>query len=264
MKKLAAFYFSGTGNTKYVAEKLCALLAPQYEVMLYDIADVEYSENKITKADTLMLAFPIYGSCPPIPMRRFLYANKSAFYGKETIIIVTQYMFSGDGAASLGRTAEKFGAKVKYAEHFIMPNNISDCNILKVRNGEDISDMLNKTDKRIEKFADVILKEKRRRRGFNIISHGIGFLSQRALFRKHEPNKRSLLKIDRTKCTGCGACVKRCPVGNLFMEDGAVKTKNECVLCYRCVNLCPQKSIALIGKSAPKSQYKGPYIGNRG
>ncbi|MCI8595357.1 MAG: flavodoxin family protein [Clostridia bacterium] len=35
MRKLGAFYFSGTGNTRYVTEKLCGLLKNNFEVKRY-------------------------------------------------------------------------------------------------------------------------------------------------------------------------------------------------------------------------------------
>ena len=256
IKKLAAYYFSGTGNTKYVTEKRCESLKPEYDCSVYDISHAP-NADEMKQADLILFAFPVYGSAPPQPMRRFLYNNKDRVSGKKLAIIVTQYMFSGEGAASLGRAAEKYGGRVEYAEHFNMPNNISDCNIFKIRNGEDIIPMLEKTDMRIEAFAKKILSGVRFRRGFGVASHALGFLSQRALFRKGESKKRDKLKIDGGRCTGCGACVKQCPAGNLVLSNGKARPSNVCALCYRCVNLCPNKAITLIGKHAPEVQYKG-------
>lgn len=256
MKKLAAYYFSGTGNTKYVTEKLCGLLSKKYEVSITDVTKFK-DINAFINADIVLIAFPIYGGAPPIPVRKFACKIREYALGKEFIVVATQYMFSGDGAASLGRALINWGGEVNYAEHINMPNNISDCKFLKIKNGDELADILEKADRRIEKFAEKILSEQKFRRGFNIISHAVGYLSQRALFRKHEREKTSKLTVDENICTGCGACAAKCPVGNLYVENGKAHTHNKCALCYRCVNLCPRGAIRLMGKSAPAVRYKG-------
>lgn len=258
MKKLAGFYFTGTGNTKYVAERLCRRLGEKYDAELHEISDGD-SGAEIANADTLLLAYPIYGSTPPVPMREFLYRHRAAVVGKEVIIAVTQYMFSGDGAASLGRAAAKYGANVRYAEHFRMPNNLSDCKVFGIRNGIDTEEMLAAADSKIDRFASKILAEKKTLRGFGIFSHALGYFSQRALFRKHEEQKRKKFRVDPAKCVGCGACVHCCPVGNLVLRDGKAEGKGKCALCYRCVNICPHRAIAIFGKNTPDVQYKGIY-----
>ena len=119
MKKLSAFYFTGTGNTRYVAVRLCKKLSSVYATSAYGISSEADFSSAIKSADCVMLAFPVYGSSPPVPMRRFVYKYASQLCGKEVIIIATQYLFSGDGAASLGRTdGGKTGRQVKVCRRF--------------------------------------------------------------------------------------------------------------------------------------------------
>lgn len=131
MEKLKAYYFTGTGNTRYVTEKLCGYLQDRYDTETFDVTKTA----SVSSADLLLFAFPVYGSSPPKPMVRFVLNNAQKIRGQECIVIATQYKFSGDGAASLGRLLEKTGAKVSFAEHFNMPNNLSDCAMFKIRNG---------------------------------------------------------------------------------------------------------------------------------
>ena len=121
MKKLTAFYFSGTGNTRYVTEELCRRLSPGYQTQVLDISEPADQEAALSSAESVLLAFPIYGSSPPVPMRRLVYKHIPQLKDKELIVVATQYLFSGDGAASLGRTIERLGGRVSYAEHFDMP-----------------------------------------------------------------------------------------------------------------------------------------------
>lgn len=55
-------------------------------------------------------------------------------------------------------------------------------------------------------------------------------------------------KVDRKKCTGCGACVEVCPVEAIKMvNDVAVIDENECTECGLCVDECPEDAISLPG-----------------
>ena len=138
MEHLCAFYFSGTGNTRHIAKFLTQRLSSRFETELFDVAS-PISDGALQKADVVLLAFPIYGSAPPIPMREFVARFRSHWAGKRVIIAETQYFFSGDGAASLGRTLEHYGARVIAAEHFNMPNNLADCKMFPIKNGEEIA-----------------------------------------------------------------------------------------------------------------------------
>lgn len=257
MKKLNAFYFSGTGNTRYITLRLCEKLSFLYETKAYDISDDADFSAFLENADFILLAFPIYGSSPPLPMRRFVHRYAKAFQNKEAIVIITQYMFSGDGAASLGRTIEKFGGKVKVAEHFNMPNNLSDCKMFAVRNGIELQRTLDKAEKRMDRIVKKLAEGKSFRRGFNPLSHAVGYYCQRKFWRRGESDKKDALRIDSEKCVGCGLCEKRCPVKNIALSDGCAHSRGKCVFCYRCINVCPKKAIALFGKQTPEKQYKG-------
>ncbi|NVM55623.1 MAG: 4Fe-4S binding protein [Candidatus Helarchaeota archaeon] len=51
--------------------------------------------------------------------------------------------------------------------------------------------------------------------------------------------------IDQEKCSGCGTCIDRCPVGAIILEDVAIVNRNKCLGCGLCASNCPEEAITL-------------------
>lgn len=243
-------YFSGTGNSQYIAQNFAA----QMGAVCHSIEeDVDFSAL-IAAADTVAFCYPIYGSSVPRLMRDFVNAQEAALQTKKLIVFCTQMMFSGDGARAFTDLLPGSAARVIYAEHFNMPNNISNLWFFPIRERE----RRRKQAKADRKLARVCLEVQQgivRRRGWGRFSHWLG-LSQSSGWPKVEEKKRSSFLADQD-CTRCGLCVRRCPMQNLRLDDTGISQQDRCMLCYRCVNLCPQKAATVLLHTKPKTQYKG-------
>ncbi|MFC1486843.1 4Fe-4S binding protein [Thermoproteota archaeon] len=78
-----------------------------------------------------------------------------------------------------------------------------------------------------------------------------------ALFHRFPPFKWvSVLRLDKVeeKCTKCGICKRICPtqVTEVYDEKGGDVTTSSCILCLRCVEMCPYED-ALQLKAAGKT-----------
>lgn len=52
--------------------------------------------------------------------------------------------------------------------------------------------------------------------------------------------------IDKSKCTGCGACVDECPSEAIAIQDDkAAVDVDACVDCGVCVDACPEEAISM-------------------
>jgi NAD-dependent dihydropyrimidine dehydrogenase PreA subunit len=83
-----------------------------------------------------------------------------------------------------------------------------------------------------------------KKRGFNIGSRILG-LPQGLLWPLFERKAQKSVRIN-SDCTQCGLCDSVCPVN-----------KQSCIVCYRCVNQCPEKAITVLFHGKVREQYKG-------
>ncbi len=249
---MVVFYFSGTGNTRYIAKRFSRRMNAE----CYSIEEHADFDFLIRKEKTVAVCYPVYGSMVPRIMREFTEKYKTALMKKKLIILCTQMMFSGDGARAFARLLPGCDRNVIYAEHINMPNNICNFFLFPITERERIRKKKN-ADQKVERICREVKSAKIRRRGWSRFSTLLG-KSQNTGFPELEQKHRSSFKADET-CIGCGLCVKRCPMGNLVLnEDGRVEQKDNCTLCYRCVNICPRRAATVMIHAKPKKQYKGP------
>ena len=251
---MVTLYFSGTGNTKYIAQQY----SKRMNCGCYSIEDNIDFIKVISMNECICVCFPIYDSRVPRIFREFIHKYRELFKDKQLIILVTQMFFSGDGARSLTDLFPKNYLHVLYAEHFNMPNNV--CNIpflwkIWVKNGRLNDKKLYKANKKLKKTCNDIKSGRVVKRGFNVFSKILG-LCQGSFAEKIEERGKVSVKT-YSDCTGCGICVKICPMKNLELIGGKIEHKNNCTICYRCVNTCPQKAITALINRKPKIQYHG-------
>ena len=58
------------------------------------------------------------------------------------------------------------------------------------------------------------------------------------------------------ECTGCGWCVRHCPVHNIERTDGGASFGDECTLCMRCYSFCPAQAIQSTEKTRDVRKYR--------
>lgn len=70
-------------------------------------------------------------------------------------------------------------------------------------------------------------------------------------------NNRYLIRIDEDACIACEACLERCWMGALKMENGKlVREEKRCIGCGLCVRACPTDALILDEKEGAKIPLK--------
>lgn len=255
---MVGVYFSGTGNTKYCVEKF---------LMYYQSDGKSFSiENKdvikaIRENKDIVFGYPIYYSNLPKIVKDFIIKHKSLFVNKNIFIITTMDLFSGDGAGCAARLFQKYNANITGGLHLKMPDCIGDVKLLKKTLDKNCQLVID-ADKKIKIAANKLHIGNPTKDGLGVFSHIAGLLGQRLWFNHMVKDYSDKLKIDKSKCIGCGKCVTLCPMKNLSVSNKKAVSKNHCTMCYRCISNCPQRAITLLGKEVFEQSKIEKYIKN--
>ncbi|MDE6663841.1 MAG: 4Fe-4S dicluster domain-containing protein [Lachnospiraceae bacterium] len=237
-------YFSGTGNTKFCVDKF---------IKEYDNSEnsfpIEDNETlkKIENHNEIVIGYPVQYSNIPKILRDYVVDNRNIWNGKNIFIIATMGLFSGDGAGILARLLKKYGAVIVGGLHLKMPDSIGDVKALK-RNFEENRALVMKAEEKICKTVQAIKNGKPPREGLGILYHLAGLFGQRLYFGGKTKKYTDKLKINSSKCIGCGLCEKLCPMHNITLSNGIALSGDKCTMCYRCISKCPKQAITLLGK----------------
>jgi ferredoxin/menaquinone-dependent protoporphyrinogen IX oxidase len=261
MYKAVVFFFSGTGNTWWVADRIKKQLDQRginADTVSIDTVDAKKADWWIKASDIVFFGWPVYGSDLPAPMKRFIDGLMTVEKGKHVHTFCTQMKFSGDGAWLYHKNFEAKGLVIDTAEHFVMPSNISVWNGLLAppKNEEKIARIMDACEKKIALYIDTLMRGAARVRGRHAGALGIW---QRAPYRLFYKNMQDLLGVDKDRCTKCGLCARLCPSANIKMKDFPVHL-GQCDLCMRCYAFCPENAITYRGKTRDVSKKGAPYI----
>ncbi len=244
---MVVIYFSGTGNTKFIAKKF----GKEMKCKSYSIEeDVNFSEI-ISENSTIALCYPIHFSQAPLLFMDFVGKYKNEFRGKKIISLCSQQFFSGDGARSITDLLED--VEVIYAEHFNMQNNITCMPIYYKLTKRNNRRCLKNTCNKIKVVAKDINNNKVKLKGFNNFSKSMG-TTQHISPESIKQKQMKAVKV-RESCVLCEKCVKCCPTSNLSQVSGKIVSDNKCTFCMRCINICPKKSISVLLHGNVKEQY---------
>jgi len=240
------FYFTGTGNSLYIAK--------QIEREPISIPQIMQRECLEFTAERIGIVAPVYGHEVPTMVKEFL--KKSVFYTNYFYMILTYGNRHGGAAELAKKLCDECGVSVNYINVILMVDNWLP--------GFDMDEQ-KKIDKKVEENMDKILSDLAKRK--NMISEVTDTdraAHQQFLDRMSQMPAdvwQHLLRVTEN-CVGCGTCEKVCPSSSIHVVDGkAVHIPGNCQTCLACAHACPQKAIQLtIPEVNPDARYRNEHI----
>ena len=244
-------YFSGTGNSAFVAKQLADALNDT----AVNTAEFlrEGKRLRFSQPGPYVFVAPVYVAAPPLPFLDFL--RGCVFPKGEQAYFVMTCAATYSGCHQFW---ERFAARKRFhymgAAKVVMPQNY----VIYFRSWTDEKnrESLRAALPEIARCAELIrmgapFPERERSSGTYLASRLIVkpyyrlFIHAKA-FRATE------------KCIGCGKCASVCPLGNISMKDGRPLWGDRCTHCMGCINLCPTEAVEYGARTRGKLRYHGP------
>jgi ferredoxin len=231
-------YFSGTGNNEYLAR----LLAEKFSrrAIPVRLIPIEALGEGFTPpaAPLLGLVYPIHALNAPSLVFDFI-AVLPPGEGRRAFIVKgpADPFFNGGSSHLVIRALKNRGWEVFHESMVVMPSNIF------LRYPDDfISSLLRTAKTRLERITgEITVGIPRLERPGPVCRFLTRYLS-RLLVRGGKYFGRDL-RVSPA-CDHCGLCVRRCPVGNIRQKDGKIVFGDRCIVCMRCLYICPRGAIS--------------------
>jgi len=240
MKKICLYYFSGTGMTKYVVDRLIGEIE-KYRILV-DCFKIEESNGQdalLSEYDALMIAYPTHSlNAPKIVVDFAKQLPKSN--NMNTFIVHTSGVDSVVNYGSsdlLIKKLSKRGYRVRYNRLVEMPSNFAN---------KDSEKQVIKTLAKANDSIVLIAKDIAELQS-HFVKRSFGLRILTSLARAEWLGAPIIGKFFYVKsdCVRCKKCIDHCPNKNIVMNKKFIGFKSSCGICMRCVYQCPKNAISI-------------------
>lgn len=241
-------YFSGTGNSKYVAKRIAdalgdALVNLNDRIKASDTSSVETGERVI-------IVTPTYAWRIPRVVRDWL--RKTELRGaKQVWFVMTCGSEIGNADKCNRDLCVEKGLVCMGTAQIVMPENY--IAMFSAPQADKAREIVAKAELNIDRAIAAI-------RAGECFAPTRNNLYDRFMSGPVNPIfYKCFVKANAftasSACIGCGQCVKRCPMNNVALKDGKPSWGKNCTHCMACICYCPVSAIEYGKKSVGQPRY---------
>jgi ferredoxin len=248
----AIFYYTGTGNSLWVARTLAELSGG---AELISISDWIKEKRPVTSM-VVGVVFPVHMWGIPPPVVKFI---------GEIKVLSPQYIFGvavnagqvANTLVQLKRLFKKNGMVLACGYEILMPSNYIPWGGAEPRDKQE--QKFQSAGKKLSAIISTIKNKEKRPVDKGPLWQRILFTILYKLSLSQIPKMDGKFRVDE-KCNHCGICSKICPAENITIVEGKPVWNHRCEQCLACIHWCPQKAIQFGQKTAAYERYHHPEI----
>lgn len=252
------FYFSGTGNSLYVAKNLSDNHGEELISISKEMKqDKDFYEYNLKAGEKVIFVYPIYAWSPPAPVVKFISKLKLNNYKNNYLTaVVTCGENIGNNMNILGKKLGSKGLKLNSGFSIVMPNNY----IILGKADED--DIVNrKMSEALETLGEINNLISNKVKDVFKVEKGpmpkIMTAIANPIFNKLAINTKKFRVTD--DCIGCKLCEQVCNT-KCIKVDKVPKWGDNCCQCLACISYCPKEAIQYGKSTTNKKKYRNPKI----
>lgn len=244
------YYFSGTGNTMWVANKIKETFR-NYGIDI-SLIDMESEQPINIKCyDFMIIGSPVHSGTEPKIVGDFFRKLPDVKKKIKTIVYSTQSSKSSSAVLSMAKSLTQKGYDIFIQTSIRMPNNRYFISGKKISLEEE-SKVLGKSSEKVKKIIKLFIENKRLKECNSNIRMKFGKVYGKVL-------RNSLPRLSKNitsseECMKCGLCLRNCPKSNITFENGHAIFHSKCMLCLRCIYICPINAIRYKGQKIEQTQ----------
>lgn len=250
LKSGAVVFFSGTGNSKYIAN----IFKEEFEKLniKLDVINIEKESGLKKEYDFYVFGGPIHAEMLPRILTDWINKN----IPNEPKKCIVYHTLAGDkhseGRVYLAKLLNKKGLDVVINTSIQMPNNYYH-KFFKRDTDEEIKKVLDLAPNKVKAIVKDFVNDKRSDINYKKITVGTKLVYDSFLIYAKKYAKRNF-SVDTSKCINCKICEKECPTNNIVMNEKNIEFYNKCIGCEKCIHRCPTN--AILFKNEPFIPYK--------
>ena len=241
-------YFTGTGNSKYVAHMLADNLEEE------SVDSFNYIKNHIaaefTSAKPWIFVAPTY--CWQLPHLFQDFIRTTNFAGsKDAYFLMTCGSDIGNAGEKIRALCDEVGLNYKGVMKVVMPENY--IAMFEVPQEEVANRIVLVAKRSISKAVRLLQKEECFPENKTNLIDKFKSGPLNPFFYKMFVKAKPFCATDA--CISCGKCANACVLNNISMVEGKPKWGEACTHCMACICGCPTKAIEYGKKSKGKPRY---------